>query len=117
MLFLPELNLLWQAFRLSGFCWFAMDHITPLPLSPCNKKNSHATLFRKPGFHALEMGFLTRETNAGTSVNAPLQHLESIIFKPLAEIVCGLSLGLASNRQVECNNQPAHLEFFSVHGL
>jgi CRISPR/Cas system Type II protein with McrA/HNH and RuvC-like nuclease domain len=39
------------------------------------------------------------------------------IEKKVAEVSRGLALLLRAHRQIECDNQPAHFEFFGVHGL
>jgi len=117
MLYSPKLQLTGYFFRRHRFCWLAVNHKTALPLRSRDKKDSYTALFGKICFHPLDMGLLASKANARSGINTPLEHLKAIIFEPLAEIVSCLALFFCSNRQVECNYQPPHFEFFSIQGL
>ena len=97
MLWSPELNLLRQSLWSDGFCRFAMDHKTALPLCPRHKKNPHTAFFRQVRFDSLDMGRLPGKAHAGASVDAPLQHLKSIVLEPFAKVVGRLALWLRAN--------------------
>ena len=52
----------------------------------------------------------------GAGIEAPLQHLETIVFEPLAEVVSCLALWLCSDRKIECDYEPAHFVFVDIQG-
>lgn len=94
-----------------------MNYIAAIPLCPRYKNNSHATFFWQVGFDSLSMGFLAGKTHAGPCVNTPLKHLKPVIFEPLAKVMGSLALGLCAHGEIKGNDQPAHFEFFNIHGL
>ena len=93
-----------------------MDHETPFPLRPRDEDYPHASLRRQVTFHPLHMRELPRERHARAHVHAELHHLVAVVFQPFAKIVRGLALQLRPRRQIEGYDQPAHFEFFGVHG-
>ena len=117
MLISPELDLLRQTLRRDGFCRFAVYDKAAFPLGAGDEKDSNASLLGQLAFDSLHVRFLPGKTHAGTGVDTPLEHLKSVVLEPLAEVVCRLALGLGSDWQIECDDQPAHFEFFCIHGL
>jgi hypothetical protein len=47
------------------------------------------------------VGFLPGEADAGTCVNAPLDHEKSVILEKFTEIMREFSLGFGADRQVK----------------
>lgn len=113
----PELGLfgefLWG--DLAG--WGAMDDEAAVPLGAGDEDGADAAFGRNALLDAVDVGFLPGEADAGAGIDAPLEHLKSVVLEPFAKVAGGLALGFGADREVESNDQPTHFEFFGVHGL
>ena len=68
-------------------------------------------------FDPANVGFLSGVGDAGTDIDAVLHHLESVIDQSFTEIGVTFAFFLGLGRKIKCYHEPAHFEFFGVHGL
>lgn len=94
-----------------------MQNIGPLPLGAGDEDSSDAAFRGYIFLQPVEVSFLAGERYAGPDVNAELHHLVAIVMQKASKIARGLPLLLRAGRQIECDDQPTHFEFFCVHGL
>ena len=87
------------------------------PLGAGYENGSDIAFRREIFLEPVNVGFLPREGNAGAGINAELDHLISVVNQKVAETSRLPALLLGSHWKIECDNQPAHFEFFGVHGL
>ncbi|SPE50804.1 hypothetical protein SBV1_1220001 [Verrucomicrobia bacterium] len=113
---LPQLYLFRQVLRFLLRSGGSLNYVGPLPLGAGHEDGTDVSFRWQVLLEPLHVGFLAREGNAGTGVNAELDHLEAVIDEKIAEVSGLLALLSCADREIKRYNQPAHFEFLGVHG-
>lgn len=113
---LPQLKLLRHLFGGTPFSRRPLNGIRPFPLCTRNVQCPNRAFRRNHKLQPAEMCLLPCEGHARPCINAPLDHLITVIQELLPELRGCFSLFLRNNGQVKANHQPAHTELLQIHG-